>query len=156
VIDSLIIAARREVNVNESISAFETALCEMRPDKLENDIKAHSHYSLDTYRPYISVDNVAEDCLAESGKVDSCGSTLNQQFADSSLITYPNYLYPNVPSALTTHKSGLKQNCSDEESISTNNTSASARSILTNTTESTNANVSVTAEHHPNLMRTTL
>lgn len=151
--------ARRAVNVNESISALETALCEMRPEKLENDLKSKNHFSVDnTYRPYISVENVAEEdqCIMvgqQSSKAGESGSSrLNHQhhrhhhhqYADSSLITYPNYLYPSMAagSALAQHKhSGqLKLNCSDEESVSTSNTSASNR---TNTTESTNANSNV-------------
>lgn len=128
--------ARRAVNVNESISALETALCEMRPEKLENDLKSKNHFSMDTYRPYISVENVAEECIMVASKGESCSSTLNRHYTDSSLITYPNYLYPSTMA----HKNGPKLNCSDEESVATSNTSASNR---TNTTESTNANSNV-------------
>ena len=126
-------AARRAVNVNESINALETALCEMRPDMLESDLKTNkSPFTSETYRPYISVDNVDDaDCLRSIGGIDqtrSCGSTLNRPFVDSSLLTYQNYLYPSMTTANGNH---IKLNSSDEESDSN-------RTIMT----STDSNVS--------------
>lgn len=130
-----IIAARRAVNVNESITALERALCEMRPEQLENDLK--SNFSMDTYQSYIRKDPIGAVCIVS----DEASSTLTRSLktdSPSTAITYPNYLYSNAKL-----KVGFRLNCSDEESVSTSNTSASNRSMLTNTTGSTNVNSNV-------------
>lgn len=145
-------AARREVNINESISAFETALCEMRPETLETDLKksgcnnnntnsGHQQpqlYGGTSFSPYVQHD---DSLPMDSSNVSIGGTSLHLNVPESKMITYQNYLFPASPiinsAGAQLQQHGLRVNCSDEESISTNQTSA------TNTTESTMANSNV-------------
>lgn len=143
------------MNVNESISVFETALCEMRPETLETDLKGNnnnnntssSNYAtlLDTFRPYVSVMSIDESQMlaaAEGTAADGMLSMTEHQTnttAESSFMNYQNYLYPqaSTPERIrpgqTRHRVTQHLRLSDEESTSTNNTA----SMQTNTTEST-------------------
>lgn len=150
-------SARRAVNVNESISAFETALCEMRPETLENDLKYNksscatasgtvggdcSNYTLlDTFKPYANGELISDDpSLVIDHETGSPALIIKCDLPESSLVTYQNYLFPMASGQSVKMQqnpaSSLRVNCSDEESVTTSNTSASNRSMLTSTTES--------------------
>lgn len=110
--------AKRDLNVNESINVFETDLCEMRPETLENDIKEYKNISgngsggsgtsnnlngltetnaysiLDSFKPYAQNGESIEDDSFLMEKETSSALIIKCDLSDSSIITYQNYLFP--------------------------------------------------------------
>lgn len=124
--------AKRDLNANESINVFETDLCEMRPETLENDIKEYKNISgnggaggtgngnginnqtennaysiLDSFKSYAqNAENIQEDSFLMD-KETSSALIIKCDLPDSSIITYQNYLFP-VNNATTDNRNKMQ------------------------------------------------
>ncbi|XP_027203547.2 uncharacterized protein LOC113797380 isoform X3 [Dermatophagoides pteronyssinus] len=158
---------------SSAINVFETALCEMRPETLENDLKFKNlttpsssssattttaattgaaltltnPYSaiLDTFKPYhMNMENLSNDHQSHHTATSSSALIIKCDLPDSSIITYQNYLFP-----LTT--------CESTSATTTTSTTTTTNSItedLTMMTDTTNNNdtigTNVTNNHNHN------
>lgn len=95
-----------------------------------------------TFKSYVNVDSIPNDTLVMDHDISSA-LALSCNLPDSKLISYQNYLFPTSVINSGGSQCTARVKCPDEESVSTCNTSASNRSMLTNTTDSTNINSNV-------------